>query len=57
MALVNGFYNGEPAEIPDNFVQLWPDIYSLTPPAGEPESNAPAGATETAASKPQGGRK
>ncbi|WP_336633451.1 MULTISPECIES: hypothetical protein [unclassified Microbacterium] len=32
MAFVQGYVNGEPAEIPDNFVQLWPEVYSLTAP-------------------------
>lgn len=31
MAFIDGFVNGVPARIPDNFIALWPDVYSAEP--------------------------
>jgi hypothetical protein len=39
MALVPGYVNGEPAEIPDNFARLWPDVYQVAEPAADTKTD------------------
>lgn len=53
MALVQGYVNGRPAMIPDNFITLWPEVFSLEPPEGaQGAAEEASAASESAGEEP-----